>query len=134
MKWPKDIVDLFNRALEIEPAEGLDTLTVLNAMLDETVRRAIWRVKGDPKLAGPALRTPYTPLGSVTGEGIMRMARRYTIHGDVWGDAVDAFHQYVENNAETVFAVFEGQGKPYPHDVGFGSLSGDPEQEDDAEE
>ncbi len=122
MQWPKDIVDLFDKALSIEPAEGLDRMTVLNAMLDETVRRAIGRVNGDPKLAGAALRTPYTPLGSVTGEGIMGMARRYTIRGEFWGHAVDAFHGYVEVNAETIFAAFAGQGKAYDHDVGFGPL------------
>jgi hypothetical protein len=122
MQWPKDIVDLFDKALTIEPAEGFDKMTVLTAMLDETVRRALWRVNGDPGLAGAALRTPYTPLGSVTGEGIMGMARSYTIGGEFWGQAVDAFHGYVADNAETIFATFAGQGKAYDHDVGFGPL------------
>jgi hypothetical protein len=119
MQWPKDILDLFDKALKIEPAEGLDKLTVLKALCDETVRRALQRVKGDPKLAGPALRTPYTPLGSVIGEGVMGMARSLGLGGPIWGEAVDTFHQYVEDNAETIFAAFKGQGKEYG-DHGFG--------------
>jgi hypothetical protein len=121
MEWPKDIVDLFDKALKIEPSEGLDKLTVLKALFDETVRRALQRVNGDPRLAGAALRSPYTPLGSVIGEGIMGMARSLSLGGTIWGEAVDSLHQYIEDNAETVFAAFEGQGKEY-RDHGFGPL------------
>ena len=122
MQWPKDILDRFDHSLEIEPVEGVDKLTVLRTMLDETVRRAIGRAGGNPALASAALRTPMTPLGSVTTECINGLARRLSFTGMQWSGAVKAFHSYVENNAEVVFAAFANQGVDYDHDVGFGPL------------
>src|SRR5258708_21565 len=109
MQWPKDILDTFDKALDLEPAEGLDKLTVLKALLDEATRRAIARTGGDPTKVGPALRTPYTPLGSVVNGCVNGMARRLGLAGAIWKEAVDAFYDYVERNAEAVFAAFEGQ-------------------------
>ena len=129
MQWPKDILDAFDHALEIVAVEGVDKLTVLHTMLDETTRRAIWRAVGNPALASAALRTPMTPLGSVTAEGINGLARTLGLNGSRWGPAVQAFHGYVEQNAETVFAAFGPQEAPYRHDVGFGRIALPPSEE-----
>ena len=124
MEWPKPLLDLFDEALEVVPAEGLTKVDVLKALLDESTRRAVWRAGADPKLAGPALRTPYTPLGSVIGQGINGLARRLGLGGQIWSDAVDAFHSYVEENAEVVFAAFPDPGPGYPDGQIFGRAPG----------
>jgi hypothetical protein len=122
MEWPKPLLDLFDKALDVVPAEGLTKVAVLKALLDESTRRAVWRAGDEQKLAGPALRTPYTPLGSVIGQGINGLARRLGLGGQIWSDAVDAFHQYVEDNAEVVFAAFPDPGEGYRNGHAFGPV------------
>jgi hypothetical protein len=117
MKWPAEIVAAFNTALEIEPAKGYTRDQVLQALLDETARRAVWRAGGDPERLGPALRTPYTPLGSVVPEAAGGRAASLTLHGAVWGRAVDLLHDFLERNAAAVCADFRDQAEPYDDHV-----------------
>jgi hypothetical protein len=107
--WPRDIVAAFARALEIEPAKGLTSGEVIRAMLDMTARRAVWRCRGDAKLMGDALRAPYTPLGSVCGDGMAGKAVRFVLKGAEWGPAVNAFHDYVEKNAQAIIDAFPAE-------------------------
>ena len=113
MQWPKDILDLFAHALEIVPAQGLSRADVLRALLDDTARRAVWRARGNPADARAALRSPYTPLGSLVGSRVEGRAESLTLRGERWGQAVDAFHTYIEENAEVVFAAFRDEAQPY---------------------
>jgi hypothetical protein len=106
MQWPKHILDAFDAALGVQPVDGMTKLAVLRTLLDETARRAVRRANGNPAFARGALRTPYTPLGSVIGEGVNGKAARLSLGGPSWGDAVEAFHTYVEENAAEVFAAF----------------------------
>lgn len=113
MYWPDEIVASFAKALVIEPAEGMDVDEIILTLLDETAKRAVWRAKGDPDQLGPALRSPYTPLGSVVADGIEGKAIRLTLKGKLWGPAVDAFYEYVETNAEAVCESFRFDARPY---------------------
>jgi hypothetical protein len=117
MRWPKELLDVFARALKIKTADGLDKVTVIRSLLDETARRVVWRAKGNPADVSAALRSPYTPLGSVVADGVNGQARRIGLGGPAWGVAVDALYTYVEENAEAVFAAFRDQGEPYPDDL-----------------
>ncbi len=117
MQWPPEIVAAFNRALEIEPAAGWSKDQVLQKLLDETARRAVWRAQGDPAQARAALRSPYTPLGSLVGECVEGLAKRLVLHGDKWGEAVQALHGYIEANAAAVFEVFQDEAEPYDDKV-----------------
>ncbi len=120
MKWPKEVVSAVSRALEIEPADGLRSDQVLQSLLDETARRAVWRAQGDPSKVGQALRSPFTPLGSVVADGIVGRAKRLTLHGDRWNVAVDAIHGYIELNARAVVEAYRDEMEPYDDAVGQG--------------
>ena len=113
MSWPKDLYDVFFVALDIAPIEGKTKHDVLETMFDEVARRTVWRAKGDPTQANAALRSPYTPLGSIVNESIVGQARSLTLRGADWGKAVDALHRFIEENAEHVFAAFADQPSEY---------------------
>jgi len=113
MQWPSEILSAFQRALEIEPAEGFTSEQVLEELLAETARRAVWRAEGDPARLGPSLRWPYTPLGSIVAECVHGRAKRLMLRGEHWGPAVQAFHAHLEANAATVCAAFQDEAEPY---------------------
>ena len=113
MQWPRDIVAAFDRALDVESAEGWSKEQILQKLLDETARRVVWRARGDPANAGPALHSPYTPLGSLVAEGVDGLATRLVLHGDRWGAAVEALYGYFEANAPAIFAAFQDEAEPY---------------------
>ena len=113
MNWPKELYDVFLMGLKVDPIEGLTQADVLKTLFDETARRAVWRARGNPAHAAGALRTPYTPMGAVIAEGILGQARSVSIHGAEWGDAMHALYDYIEANAEEVFAAFADQPRPY---------------------
>jgi hypothetical protein len=120
MEWPKDLLEILARGMEVEPVEGLTAEQVLLAFLDETARRAVWRARGDPANVGAALRTPYTPIGSITAEGANGLADRLCLKGPQWSDAVDAIHDYMEAHAADLCANFKDEAQPYASDIGFG--------------
>lgn len=113
MHWPKEILSAFATALKIDPAEGLDTKQVLQILLDETARRAIWRAQGDPAKLGNALRSPYTPLGALTASCVDGRAKSLTLQGPSWCTAVDALYEYMDAHAPEVCATFEDEWEPY---------------------
>jgi hypothetical protein len=111
--WPYQLLEAFAQALEIEPAEGWTVEEVLQGLLDDTARRVVWRTKGDPTHVADALRSPYTPLGSVVGDAIGGRAARFTLKGSEWKPAVDAFYEYFEENAEAIYAAFRDEPQRY---------------------
>ena len=113
MEWPSEIVRAFSEALVIEPENGTPKDAIIVAMLDAAARRTVWRANGDPARVTDAMRSPYTPLGSVVGDGLDGTVQKFTLKGDRWGPAVQAWYAYVESHAAAVFDAFEGEGEPY---------------------
>jgi hypothetical protein len=113
MQWPSELLASVSRALDIEPEPGLNKEQVLQSLLDETVRRVVWRAEGDPARVSAALRSPYTPLGSLIASGVDGRVRTLTLHGSLWNVAVDAVYDYIEKNAVTLFEVFQDEAEPY---------------------
>src|SRR5207302_350284 len=99
--------------LKIEPAEGYTPDQVLQAILDETMRRVVWRAENDPTRVSGALRGPYTPLGSLVPSGVDGRAESMTLHGSEWGRAVELFYRYVEENAAAIFEVYRDEAESY---------------------
>jgi len=113
MQWPHEIITAFGDALVIELHNGTPRDEIIAAMLDWAMRRTVWRAGGDPARVQGALRSPYTPLGSVCGDGLDGRVARFTLKGDRWSPAVHAWYDYVEKNAEAVFEAFRDQGEEY---------------------
>ncbi len=88
MQWPHEIISAFGDALVIELQNGTPKDEIIAAMLDWAMRRTVWRAGGDPAKAEGALRSPYTPLGSVCGDGLDGRISKFTLKGDKWGPAV----------------------------------------------
>jgi hypothetical protein len=120
MDWPADLIATFKRGLKVKPSGDLSRDQVMRLIFDETARRAVWRARGDPARLGAALRTPYTPLGSVVPCGLLDWVQTASLEGRAWGDAVDALHQYLEANAAAVCEAFQDEQQPYDSDIGFG--------------
>ncbi len=119
MQWPVDLIATFGRGIEVEPANGLTKDQVVRCIFDETARRAVWRARCEPAKLSAALRTPFTPLGSVVpSEELIQWTPRITLLGPLWGRAVDAFHGYLEENAVAVCAAFKDELQPYDSDLG----------------
>jgi hypothetical protein len=119
MRWPDELIALLTRGLEVQPAEGLTADHVHRAFLDETARRAVWRARGNPARLGAALRTPYTPIGSITASCVNGLARQLRLSGPEWADAVHGIYDFMEEHAEAVCAAFKDDGQPYPSDIGM---------------
>jgi hypothetical protein len=113
MQWPEELLATVARALTIEPSPGRSARDVIRAMLDETARRAVWRAEGRPERFGGALRTPYTPLGSVFPDFNVHYAKRLGFSGGLWSQAVEAIYDYMETNAAAVCAAFQDEQEPY---------------------
>ena len=113
MQWPREILSLFAKGLEIEPLGELTVEEVLEALCNETARRVVWRAEGDPANVSWALREPYTPLGCVFADGIEGRAATLRLHGPFWGEAVEAFYEFFEANAQAIFEAFQDQAEPY---------------------
>lgn len=120
MLWPKELIAILSRGMQVKPAEGLTADQVYLAFFDEVARRAVWRAGGNPALLEAALRTPYTPIGSVTAECINRLADRIALGGPQWGEAVDAIHAFMTEHAEEICANFRDEGQPYAAGHWFG--------------
>src|SRR5262245_39888088 len=113
MEWPSELYAAFTGALEIEPVEGLTREQVLREMFDETARRAVWRIRGNPANIRGALRWPYTPLGSIVPSCIEGHAKRLTLNGPEWCEAVDALHDCIEQNVHAIIEAFQAEAQPY---------------------
>jgi hypothetical protein len=113
MRWPREIVTAFMQAVDVEMENGTSKEEIIVGMLDLAARRMVWRAGGDPARVEAALRSPYTPLGSATADGLDGTVRRFTLKGDKWGPAVQAWYAYIEANAAAVFAAFQDEAEPY---------------------
>jgi hypothetical protein len=122
VQWPNELLALLEQGMSVQPVAGLSPRHVYRELLDETARRAVWRARGNPEWLGAALRTPYTPLGSVTADLVNGLARRLCLTGPQWGNAVEAIHHFMEQHAADVCASFREEARPYDSDVGFDSL------------
>ena len=120
MKWPTEIFRAFERGLEVVPVAGMTREQVYQNVFDETARRALWRCKGDLTHIRGALTWPFTPLGSVVPGCCFEWAKSFCLKGQEWGDAVDALHDYIEQNVQAISAAFQDGLEPYD------DLSGDP--------
>jgi hypothetical protein len=114
MQWPKDLHDKFTRALDLKPMPGYTKPEIIQYILDETARRAVWRAECKPERMSGCLRWPYTPLGSVVPCGLMDRVKTVSLGGNpYWGIAVDALHTYIETHAETICEAFQDEQEPY---------------------
>ena len=111
MQWPHEIISAFCDALVIELQNGTPKDEIVAAMLDWAMRRTSG-AGGDPAKAEGHC-SPYTPLGSVCGDGLDGRVSRFTLKGDRWGPAVQAWYAYVEKNVDAVFEAFRDQGEEY---------------------
>jgi hypothetical protein len=124
MLWPKELIALLARGMDVTPVEGLTADDVYRVFLDEVARRAVWRAAGNAALLGPALRMPFTPIGSITTECVNNLVTQFCLTGPRWGDAVDAIYEFMENHADTICANFKDEEQPYHCDFGFEHIFG----------
>ena len=115
MQWPHEIITAFGDALVIELHNGTPKHEIIAAMLDWAMRRTVWP-GGDPAASRGRAR-PYTPLGSVCGDGLDGRVARFTLKGDKWGPAVQMWYAYVKKNVDAVFEAFRDQGEEYDDKV-----------------
>lgn len=120
MDWPAEVIAAFRKGLTFHPKSGLKRDDLIVWVFEETARRAVWRCKGVPTDLAPALRTPFTPLGSVVPGALMSYADKICLHGEHWGAAVEALYGYFLQNGEAVCAAFADEKEAYDSDVGFG--------------
>jgi hypothetical protein len=113
MHWPNELIVLLTSGMEVTPVSGLTAEQVYRTMLDEAARRAVWRAGGNPALLETALRTPYTPIGSITNEFVNGLAERICFPGPLWSKAVDAIHGFMTEHAEEICANFKDEAQPY---------------------
>jgi hypothetical protein len=113
MQWPKELLAAVDRGLMVEAERGRSKADVIQAILDETARRAVWRAEGKPERLGDCLRAPYTPLGSVFPDYHVHFALRLGLERGHWSKAVDAINDHMEANAAAICAAFRDEQEPY---------------------
>ena len=86
---------------------------MLQALLDETARRAVWRAGCDPAKMSGALSWPYTPLGSVVPDYHIHYIQTIALNGRLWSQATEAIYDYMERNAAAICAAFQDEQEPY---------------------
>jgi len=119
MQWPSDITDAFDKAVDVESLEGSTKTDVIQYLLDETARRAVWRAKADPAKLEAAYQASYTPLGSVSVEGMTSKglkAKSMTIK-PAWNEAVDRLYAFVAANPQLICDQFKDQQVAYCDEV-----------------
>ena len=119
MQWPADIFAAFFKALDVDPIPGSSKEEVIQYLLDETARRAVWRAKADPCQLEAAYKAPYTPLGSVSVDGMVTTglkANSMTIKPE-WNEAVDRLYAFVTENSQLVCDQFKDQQVVYCDEV-----------------
>ncbi|MBI4022430.1 MAG: hypothetical protein HY372_03650 [Candidatus Andersenbacteria bacterium] len=115
MNWPAEVVTAFSDALDIDPVPDSTKDDVIQYLLDETARRAVWRAKADASKLEVAYKTPYTPLGSVSVEGMVSKglkANSMTIK-PAWNEAVDRLYAFASANSQLICDHFKDQQVAY---------------------
>ena len=113
MTWPAKLLEAFSFALDVEAKPGVAKDESIRSLLDETARRAVWRVKGNPSKLEAAYTTPFTPLGSVTAQPELIGVKSYTLHGQLWGDAVSELNTFVRENPQLICTQFKNEQVAY---------------------
>lgn len=92
MHWPAKLINQFDEALQdVTLADGYDKDHAIVALLE----------------------SPYTPIGSMTCEGLGGGFVSFTLHGDVWGRALDGLKAFVGANADAIVAAYKESAVPY---------------------
>lgn len=65
MQWPQEIVAAFQK-VPFTPKQGETKETVVQHLLDQAARLAVWRARGDAKNLHSAYNSPFTPLGHLS--------------------------------------------------------------------
>ena len=118
MRWPEHILRLFRAAVDITSKNGAAVDDVLCGVLDEVLRRAVWRldswsaVPQRPRLRD-ALAQPYTPMGDVTCNYVPTVCTRFSMDMAKWSKAITAFYEYAQANEDDLVAYFHAESKPY---------------------
>ncbi len=119
MRWPLDILDAFACIVEVAPDHPVGKGDVIQLLLDETARRAVWRADGDSGRLAAACNTPFTPFASaVEGLGSKRELRdcHVTLKAQAelgLEEAVNRFHGFMEKNAHLICDHFKDQKIKY---------------------
>lgn len=97
----------------LKPKKGETKQTVVQYLLDQAARYAVWRAKGDPKRLPEAYNFPYTPLGHLSATGFGGKVENATFD-ERWCTAVDKLYAHVREQAEAIMTQFQGEAHPYP--------------------
>lgn len=112
MQWPKEITEAFQQ-VALKPKKGETKQTVVQYLLDQAARYAVWRTKGNAKNLPDAYNFPYTPLGHLSNTGFGGKVENCTFD-ERWCTAVGRLYAYVREHIEEVMTNFQGQEQPYP--------------------
>lgn len=112
MQWPKEITEAFQQ-VPLKPKKGETKETVVQYLLDQAARFAVWRAKGKPEHLHDAYNAPYTPLGHLSTTGFGGKVENATFD-ERWCTAVDKLYAHVREQAEAIMTQFQGEAQHYP--------------------
>ena len=112
MQWPQEIVSAFQK-VPLTPKEGVTKQTVVQYLLDQAARYAVWRAKGDAKRLPAAYNSPYTPLGYLSATGFGGKVDNCTFD-ERWCTAVDALYAYVREHVQEIMIHYQAEAEAYP--------------------
>ncbi len=112
--WPNDLVAHIGEGIVVhEPADGAPGAAV-RTILDETMRRAVWRARGREELLLGALKAPYTPLQHVLAIELFRQRIGEAVGlGPATDPAIHALNAYVSANARAICQAYGREMIPY---------------------
>jgi hypothetical protein len=115
MQWPQEIVEAFKQ-VPFTPREGESKETVVQYLLDQTAKFAVWRAQGDPENLYDAYELPYTPIGHLSMNEFADKVENCTFDGN-WCAAVDKLNEFVRQGAARICFEFQAQGEAYPDQI-----------------
>lgn len=114
VEWPKNLIDKFDEALQDTTlAPNYTKRNAIYNFLDGAACRAVWRAKSDPKKLVDAFFHPYTPIGSMTAQGLGGGFEKFAIVGADWAVALDILRAFVEANAEELVKKYQNTPVAY---------------------
>jgi hypothetical protein len=121
LEWPKELIDKLDEALQdTAQAPNYTKRNAIYGFLDGAACRAVWRAKSRPDKLVDAFFAPYTPIGSMTAQGLGGGFEKFTIVGADWCVALDMLKAFVEAHAEELVKKY--QDTPVAYDDLCGSL------------
>ena len=115
MQWPQEIIAAFQK-VPLTPKKGETKATVVQYLLDQSARFAVWRAKGDPKNLPNAYNAPYTPLGHLSVTGFGGKVDNCTFD-ERWCTAVDTLYAYVREHVQEIMTHYQAEAEPYPDGI-----------------